>query len=117
MVVARRGASRLGCLVGVLLLVTFVYFGVNIGEVFIRHYRFRDAMEQEARFAQTRDDDTIQKHLAAFADSLGLPEAAGRVVVRRSANRIALSSNYTVTVELPLFVREFHFSPRVERGF
>jgi len=113
----RRGTSRIGCLLGVLLLVTLVYFGVNIGEVFVRYYRFRDAMEQEARFAQTRDDETIQQHLAAFADSLQLPEAASRVTVRRSANRIAISSNYTVTVELPLFVREFHFSPRVERSF
>jgi hypothetical protein len=117
MVRARRGASRIGCLLGALLLVTVVYFGVNIGEVFVRYYRFRDAMQQEARFAQTRDDETIQRHLQAFADSLDLPEAAGRVIVRRSANRIVISSNYTVTVELPLFVREFHFSPRVERSF
>lgn len=117
MVTARRGASRIGCLLLALVLVAGAYFGVNIGEVFLRYYRFRDAMEQEAKFAQTRDDATIRSHLKAFADSLNLPEAAGRVSVRRFSKRIAISSNYTVTVELPLLVREFHFSPRVERSF
>ena len=56
----RAGASRLGCLVGLLLVVTVGYFGFNIGEVYFRFYRFKDAMAQEARFAETRDDATIR---------------------------------------------------------
>lgn len=114
--VARRGAGRLGCLVTLLLAVTVAYFGFNIGEVYLRFARFRDAMTQEARFAHTRDDDTIRRRLAASADSLGLPEEAARVQIRREARRIIISASYAEHVELPLMVREFRFSPQVIRS-
>jgi hypothetical protein len=117
MVTARRGTSRLGCLVSVLLVVTIGYFGLNIGEVYLRFYRLRDAMEQEARFAQTRTDDAIRLRLAALADSIGLPEEAARVTIVRNANRIVISSDYSETIELPLFVRELKFTPQVVRSF
>ena len=117
MVTSRRGTSRLGCLVGVLLLVTVAYFGFNIGEVYVRFFRLKDAMAQEARFAHNRDDNTIRLHLAAVADSLGLPNEAGRVIVTRDAARIIIKTRYTEHVELPLFVREFHFEPQVVRTF
>ena len=115
--VTRDGRSRLGCLVGLLLLVTIAYFGFNIGEVYVRFYRLKDAMVQEARFADTRDDEAIRIRLAAVADSLGLPEEAGRVRVMRSANRIVITTDYSEHVELPLFVREFKFAPQVVRTF
>jgi hypothetical protein len=81
--------------VSVLLAVTIAYFGFNIGEVYLRFYRLRDAMAQEARFAHNRDDDAIRLRLAA----------------------VVIKSNYTEHVELPLFVREFHFEPQVVRRF
>ncbi len=111
MVSDRRGAGKLGCLVSILLLVTVGYFGVNIGEVYLRYYEFRDAMQQEVRFARTRTDDDIRRRLAALADSLGLPEEAAHVTVRRSANVIRIRSEYVELVELPLFVRSFPMKP------
>jgi len=116
-VIARRGTSRLGCLISVLLVVTIAYFGFNIGEVYLRYYRLRDAMEQEARFAHNRTDDAIRIRLAAVADSMGLPEEAARVTIIRNASRIMISSDYSEHVELPLFVREFKFAPHVVRTF
>ena len=117
MVRTPRGASRLGCLVGVLLVVAVLYFGFNIGEVYMRFYRLKDAMMQEARFAQTRDDNQIRLRLAAVADSLGLPDEAGRIIVNRDGSRIIIRTSYSEHVELPMFVREFHFEPQVVRRF
>jgi hypothetical protein len=113
---ARRGAGKLGCLFSLLLFVTLGYFAVNIGEVYLRYYKFNDAIAQEVRFASTRTDDAIRRRLSALADSLGLPEEAARVRVRRSANRIHVSAEYSEHVELPLFVREFHFAPQAQGG-
>ncbi len=114
MVGRRRGRANFGCLFSVLLLVTVVYFGVNVGEPYFRYYRFLDGMKQEARFSSQFTDDQIQTRLAALADSLGLPEAAGQVRVRRESNRISLSSSYYERVEMPLLVRDILFSPQVE---
>jgi hypothetical protein len=116
-VATRRGTSRLGCLVGGLVVVTAVYFGFNIGEVYLRYYRFRDAMVQEARFAQARNDLAIRTHIKLVVDSLGLPDEAGVITIRRNASSITISSEYTEHVELPMFVREFKFAPKVVRTF
>lgn len=114
---ARRGTSRLGCLVSLLLVVTVAYFGFNIGEVYLRFFRLRDAMEQDARFAHNRDDVAIRAHLTAVVDSLGLPDEASRVTIRREARRIVISTAYSEHVELPMFVKEFRFTPQVIRAF
>ena len=115
MVASRRwGRTAFGCLFSILLVVTAVYFAVNVGEPYLRYYRFLDGMKQEARFSARFTDDQIQARLAALADSLGLPEAAGRVRVRRASNRISLSSSYYERVEMPLIVRDILFSPQAE---
>jgi hypothetical protein len=114
---SRRGASRLGCLLGLLLIVAAAYFAVNIGTVYLRSYRFRDAMAQEVRFSETRDDEEIRRRLAALADSLGLPEEAAQVQIRREARSIVVSSDYSELVELPMFVRLIRFNPQVSRSW
>lgn len=114
MVRTRRARTTVGCLVTVLLIVTAVYFGFNIGEPYLRYYRYVDGMKQEARFSAQFTDEQIQRRLASLADSLGLPEPAGRVNVRRAANRITISSAYYERVEMPLIVRDILFQPQVE---
>jgi hypothetical protein len=116
--VVRRptGRSTLGCLVGLLVVTAAVYFGVNIGEVYWRYYRYQDAMQQEAQFAQMRTDQAIARRLASAADSLRLPDAARQVQIRRDATtrRIYISAAYSERVELPGFVRTLHLTPRAE---
>lgn len=90
------------------------YFAVNIGEVYARYYRMQDAMQQEVRFARSRTDADIKRHLQAFADSVGLPQEAGDVGVKRREHTISVWSDYDERVELPLFVRDIHFSPSAE---
>ena len=40
----RRGGSSLGCLLSLLIFVAALYYGVHIGEVYLRYYRLLDAM-------------------------------------------------------------------------
>ncbi len=114
---APRGASTLGCLLTLLIVVTIGYFGVNIGRVFYRHYAFQDAMKQEARFASHRSNEDITSHLRALADSLGLPQGAKRVHIRRGPRMIFIWSDYFETLELPGFTRDIELTAHVERAF
>jgi hypothetical protein len=114
LVTQRRGASSIGCLFSLLVLAAVVYFGVNVGEVYWRFYQYRDDMQQEVRFAAHTQNDAIVNRLRAAADSLGLPEGAGHVVIRRSSAMISIESYYDEPVELPGHVRELHFHPRAE---
>lgn len=114
---SRAGKSSLGCLFTLLVFVVAAYFGVNIGEVYLRYYRFRDSMAQTARFAQRLSDEDIVTRLRLAADSLGLPEGAQQVQVRRRGNQISIGTEYYEHVELPGYVREIHLQPHVERSF
>ena len=113
----RWGRSTLGCLFTMLIVVTICYFGVNVGKVFYRHYAFQDAMKQEARFASHRSDEEITSHLRALADSLGLPEGAKRVHVRRGDRTIFIWSDYFETLELPGVAKDVELTAHVERAF
>ena len=110
--VRRGGRSSLGCLFLLLLVAIALYFGVNIGEAYWRFYEFQDAMTQEVRFARQIPDDRIKLHLAALADSLGLPEQATEITVERTTSDISVKAEYIERLQFPLFTREIRFTPR-----
>jgi len=115
----RGGRVRLGCLFGLLLLTAALYFGVNVGEVYWRYYRYRDAMQQEARFAHMRTDQAITRRLTSVAESLGLPDGAQAVAIRRDGQtrQVSIAADYAERVELPGFVRTIRFSPRAQATY
>lgn len=111
----RRGASTTGCLVSLLVLVAVLYYGVNIGELFIRYYRLEDEMDTQARLASGLDNGTIQRRLEATIRDLGLPEdASANLQITRSPSprEITIESDYYESVHLPLFDHTFHFRPK-----
>lgn len=111
---ARRGMGQVGCLVSLLMIAAVVYFGLGIGQVYWNYFEYRDRMQQEARFAGSRTDGVIKRRIAAFADSLGLPEAAKHVRVRRQQKHIYIWAEYYENVELPFLSKELLLSPRAE---
>ena len=117
MVNGRRGASTLGCLFSMLIVVALVYFGVNVGAPFFRYYRFRDAMQQEVRFAERKTDSEIITTLRLKADSLALPARAYKINVHRTAARITIWTDYSETIDFPFVTRDVTFRPVVERAF
>ena len=114
MVTRPRGTSTLGCLFTLMILGAIMYFGLNLGRVYWRFYEYQDDMRQEVRFASQHTNDQILLHLKASADSLELPEGAGKVSLRRTNSFISVEAEYYENVELPMYVKEFHFHPHAE---
>lgn len=110
--VSRHGATKLGCLVFLLLFSGVMYFGVNAGETYYRYLQYKDAMQQEVRFRSFLPNDKIKANLRAAADSLGLPEDAGLVTITRAGGQITIESHYEEIIDLPGFKKEVHFEPR-----
>ena len=114
----RRGASRFGCLLQLVILGALIYTGFLIGEDALAYYRLRDAMKQEARFATVRNDEQILARLRAFTDSVELPADAKDIKLVREGNRIRIWSEYDQEIKLPFkYSRTFHLRPSVERTF
>ena len=117
MVRSRRGAGRIGCLLALLIVTAIGYFGANIAEAYWNFYRYQDRMKSEALFAGHNSDAVIKARIAGFADSLGLPDPANNVIVRRGEHDIFIYANYIVHIELPGQVREIHFNPSATGTF
>jgi hypothetical protein len=112
----RRGASTTGCLLSLLVLVAVLYYGVNIGELYIRYYRLMDEMGSQARVAAALDNGTIRRRIEAEIASIGLPDdAVTNLEITRSASprEITIESEYSESVHLPLFDHTFRFHPKV----
>jgi hypothetical protein len=114
--VSRRGRSTLGCLFVLLLVVSGAYFGYEFLDAYYRYYTLRDAMAQEARFAENRSDAMVRRRIRAKADSLGVPDDAV-FRVRRNRNGIAIWTEYSETVRLPIGTKRLTFEPLVQREF
>lgn len=112
---SRWGASALGCLVSLALFGGALYYGVNIGQVYLRYYQLVDTMRSQARLAPSLQDDVIHRRLDAQADSL-LPGRHPAFKITRGGhpNRIVIETVYTDKVELPLFKHTFTMHPRAE---
>lgn len=112
---SRRGAGALGCVFSLLLFAVALYYGVSIGQVYLRYYQLRDVMRSQARLASTLQDDAIYRRLGEQADSL-LPGGRPRFRITRGGqpNRIVIETEYTEKVDLPLFKHTFKLHPRAE---
>jgi hypothetical protein len=113
-VVNRRGESRIGCLLPILILALAAYFAVDFGEAYFRFYQFKDAMGQEARFSSDKTDAQITTRLSALADTLQLPPGAELITIERTPATITISSDYDEVIRLPMKKeRVIHFHPSV----
>lgn len=112
----RRGASRLGCLIQLIILGGLLYFGMYAGQDLLEYYRLRDAMKQEARFATLRTDTQIRDRLRSFADSVGLPVDAQDINIVRDENTIKIWTEYDQPLRLPFDIQKsVHLRPSVEQ--
>jgi hypothetical protein len=112
---SRRGAGGLGCLFSLLLFAAALYYGVNIGQVYLRYYQILDNMRTAARLAPSLKDDVIHRRLSAQADSI-LPGDPPEFSITRGGhpNRITIETEYTDAVDLPLFKHTFVLRPKAE---
>lgn len=82
----RRGGTRAGCLGSLLMLAAFIYLIAMLGPPWLRYQQFRDEMHADAQFAVSLPDSVIRNRLVLRADSLGLPDEAKKIYIRRSLN-------------------------------
>ncbi|MFL5493495.1 MAG: hypothetical protein ACJ8DC_03825 [Gemmatimonadales bacterium] len=109
---SRRGTSSLGCLVSLALFVGALYYGVHIGQVYLRYFELLDDMRTQAHMGANFSDNEINAHLAAQADSL-LGESP-RFEITRDGRRVTIKTEYTERVDLPFFKHAFVLRPHAE---
>jgi hypothetical protein len=113
---SRRGSSTSGCLISLILFVGAVYYGIHLGQPWVRYYQLVDEMRVSARLAPTLSDAVIRRRLEQKVDELTLPVEAKKFVITRSGNprKIVISTQYSETVTVPLLTHTFIYTPMTE---
>ena len=109
----RRGKSRLGCLIWLLVLSVVGYYGFAIGQQYLTYYQMLDEMQVQARFAKDLDDDVIRRRLVTKANELDLPIEARQFVIRRreGAREVVITTSWPVFLEVPFYAYRTTFRP------
>lgn len=80
---------------------TVVYIGWHYGRPYLRAWRFRDAMSQQARLSEASDRDEATRKLLEAAEELGVPLESRRLTVRRiSGSSISIEASWQEIVTI-----------------
>jgi len=105
-----RGEGRIGLLVALALLGGGIFFGVKIIPVRINAYEFRDFIQEECRFAATRNHDAeIYKRIFDKAKELHLPLEKKNLKLDRTMHEMVISAKYQQTIDLKVTKYVFKF--------
>jgi hypothetical protein len=112
---SRRGKTRWGCLLTLVLLGVGIYYGIGIVQSYLRYYQLKDEMTVQARYAVNIDDDAIRRRLRAKADELALPAEAKRFSIRRRSRprEIIITTSWQDTLSLPFYHLLWTYRPEV----
>jgi hypothetical protein len=113
----RRGMTQLGCLLTLLVMAAIAYFGTGALRIYWRSVEFKDALTREVRLRGKLPDREIARRIRVVADSMGLPEAAGDVAIRRKDGVITIESWYEESLALPAHRRDWPFNIRVSATY
>lgn len=100
-------------ILGVVLVVAFVYVCFQMVPPFFQNYQFQDYLENEARRTSysTLSEEAIRQEVLKEARSDDLPISGEQIRIARARDRVQISVDYTVHVNLLFFPQDLHFSP------
>lgn len=105
---------RVGFLFSLLLLATAVYYGINIGSVFLRYWQMQSALRAHANLAASLDDATIRALLVTEIEEFDLSEAVQNLKIARYwvPPEVHIATSWHERLELPFFASVVTFRPK-----
>jgi hypothetical protein len=84
--------------------------------IYVNNYELKDYIQNQTPFwlTQRASADGIRKNILAKAQDLGLPIAEDDVTVEANQNRVSVSIDYHVPVDLKVYTLQLHFTDSSE---
>jgi len=106
-----RGESQFGCLIGLILLALAIFVAWKMIPVKVRAAELRQTVVNEAHSAGTHNDDRIRAAILAKARENDLPVTENDVTIVRTTGEITVTVDYTVPIQFPGYVYNWHLHP------
>lgn len=112
----QRGEGNLGCILWALVVIVVAHIAWMMVPVRIATAQLADFMEDQAKWAETRTPQQIEKAILAKANELELPLDPKKVSVHRRGDHIYMKAEYVVPVEFAGgYTYEWHFLHDIDR--
>ncbi len=113
---AQRGAGKLKAIFWTALLVFIAFAAFKIIPVYFAEYQLADKMQEEARFGIVNrySEEKIREIILKEIQSLDIPATTDNIKVVATPERVTISVDYTVPVDLFVYRLQLHFTPSSE---
>lgn len=100
-------------LFGLFVVVAIVYVGVKALPPYFANYQFEDVIENETKMNSynQKSEQEIREGIVKKARELDIPLTGDQVKVQRMGSELAISADYTVHIDIPLYPFDLHFTP------
>jgi hypothetical protein len=97
-------------------LAALVYSAFKIIPVYVNNYELQDYIQTQTPFwlTQRASTDAVRKNILAKAQDLNLPVAADDVTVDAGPNKVSVSIDVHVPVDLKVYTLQLHFTDSSE---
>jgi hypothetical protein len=113
---SERGEGNLGCILWLLALGLALLIAWKAVPVKIQSTELYDYMDELAKFsaANTSADD-LKTRLIIRAGELRIPLRKEDITIERNRDRVYMEVAYTIPVEFPGYIYQWHFRQRLDR--
>jgi hypothetical protein len=93
-------------------LAALIFACIKIIPAYVNNFQLKDYLQNQAPFwlAQHVSEDGIRKNVLAKTQEMNLPIAAEDITVAVSAERVSVSIDYQVPVDLKVYTLRLHFT-------
>ena len=105
--------KTLKALFGLLVVVAIFYLGYKVLPPYFANYQFADVIQNETdmnSYSQ-KSEQEIREGIVKKARDLDIPLTSDQVKVQRSGAELAISADYTVHIDIPVYPFDLHFTP------
>jgi len=108
---SESGAGTIKTFLSLAFIVAVIYCGFKIIPIYINDYQLNDYVQTQTPYwlTQRAPLEGIRKSILAKADSLSLPLGPDDMAIDANSERVQISIDYHVPVDLKVYTLQLHF--------
>jgi len=113
---SERGEGKLKAIVVTAILLLGVIAGVKVIPPYVAEYQLNDKIQEIARFGivEHSTEDQIKDKVMKTIEDLEIPATKDNIKVTAGTQRVTISVDYTVPVDIFFYHVDLHFTPSSE---
>ena len=113
---SERGEGKLKAIVVTAILLLGVIAGVKVIPPYVAEYQLNDKIQEIARFGivEHSTEDQLKDKVMKTIEDLEIPATKDNIKVTAGTQRVTISVDYTVPVDIFFYHVDLHFTPNSE---